>query len=250
MTKKSFVKLSIWLVLVCSQTVYAQQNLFNIPAGEITPEGKVFFQHQTNIYSLQDFESKNHFVYGLGKGWEAGVNVINLKMNLNGQSAFLTVNDEEGLGMPMKPLLLFTAQKMFRLGKKWKTSFGTQAGFNLTGNQGYTQLTHFTYNLWVYEPWKGLRLIAGPYITDHRFVGRKNTVGVQAGFEARVSKKLMLMGDIISGRNATGVSVLGINYSLTRRLQLCLGGLLPNPESDNQAGVVLEVNLLGFDPTH
>ncbi|MDO1449871.1 hypothetical protein Q0590_26565 [Rhodocytophaga aerolata] len=249
MTKESFVKLSIWLVLVCFQRVYAQQNLFNIPAGEITPEGKGFFQHQTNIYSLQELESKNHFVYGLGKGWEGGVNVINLKMNLNGQSAFLTVNDE-GLGTPMKPLLLFTTQKMFRLGKKWKTSIGTQAGFNLTGNQGYTQLTHFTYNLWVYEPTKGLRLLAGPYITDHRFVGRNNRVGLQAGFEARVSEKLMLMGDIISGGNATGVSVLGINYSLTKRLQLCLGSLIPNPGSENRAGLVLEVNLLGFDPVH
>jgi hypothetical protein len=55
------------------------------------------------------------------------------------------------------------------------------------------------------------------------------------------------MGDFISGRNATSVSVLGINYLATRRLQLCLGALLPNPGSDNQSGVVLELNLLGYD---
>lgn len=138
-------------------------------------------------------------------------------MNLNGQSTFLTVNDQ-GVGMPMKPLLLFTSQKMFRLAEKWETSVGTQAGFNLTGSGGNRSFTHFTYNLWVFEPKKGLRLIAGPYLTYNRFVSKNNTVGMQAGFEARVSEKVMLMADIISGRNAIAVSVWGINYSLTKRI--------------------------------
>ena len=62
-----------------------------------------------------------------------------------------------------------------------------------------------------------------------------------------MSKKLLLMGDFISGRNATSVSVLGINYLATKRLQLCLGALLPNPGSRNRAGVVFELNLLGYD---
>lgn len=249
MAKKGLVKLSLWLILVYFNTLYAQQNLFNIPAGEITPQGKVFFQHQTNIYSLEEFESKNHFVYGLGKGWEVGVNVINLKMNLSREADFLTVNDE-GLGAPMKPLLLFTTQKMFRLGKKWKTSVGTQSGFNMTGRSGSHRFTHYTYNLWVFEPRKGLKLIAGPYLTDRRFVGRNNMMGLQAGFEAQVSEKVILMGDIISGRNATGVSVWGINYALTKRVQLCLGGLLPNPGSNNSAGAVFEINILGYDAKH
>jgi hypothetical protein len=198
---------------------------------------------------LQELESKNHFVYGLGKGWEAGVNLINLKMNMSRQAEFLTVNDE-GMGMPMKPLLLFTTQKMFRLGEKWKTSIGTQAGFNLAGRDGNHWFTHYTYNLWVLEPKKGLKLMAGPYLSDRQFTGRNNIAGLQAGFEAVVSQKLIFMGDFISGRNATSVSVLGINYALTKRLQLCLGGLVPNPSSENQAGMVLEVNILGFDPVH
>ncbi len=62
-------------------------------------------------------------------------------------------------------------------------------------------------------------------------------------------RKTMLMADIISGRNA-GVSVWGLNYSLTKRLQLCLGGLLPNPGSNNAAGVVFEINILGYDANH
>ena len=249
MTYIAFFRLFLGFALFFSTRLYAQQNLFNIPAGEITPAHKVFFQHQTNIYSLNEFESKNHFVYGLGKGWEAGINVVNLKMNLNREADFLTVNDQ-GLGFPMKPLLLFTTQKMFSLGNKWKTSIGSQAGFNLTGRNGNHRFTHYTYNLWVFEPKKGLKLIAGPYLTDHRFVGRNNIMGVQAGVEAKGSKKVILMADFISGRNATGVSVWGINYNLTKRLQFCLGGLLPNPGSNNAAGAVFEINILGYDANH
>ncbi|GAA3980392.1 hypothetical protein [Hymenobacter antarcticus] len=71
--------------------------------------------------------------------------------------------------------------------------------------------------------------------------------GLLLGFEYPLAKKVLLMGDFISGRNATSVSVLGINYLATRRVQLCLGALVPNPGSHNRAGVVFELNLLGYD---
>jgi len=53
----------------------AQQNLFNIPSGDITPKNKIFYQHQFNVYPKK-FESKAHFVYGLGGGWDAGLNLV------------------------------------------------------------------------------------------------------------------------------------------------------------------------------
>ncbi|WP_097124375.1 hypothetical protein [Spirosoma fluviale] len=72
------------------------------------------------------------------------------------------------------------------------------------------------------------------------------------GFEVPVSKKLLLMGDFVSGTNATNVSIIDLNFLATKRLQLCLGGMLPNPNSGNNSGIVFELNLLGFDdgPTH
>ena len=56
-------------------TSFGQQNLFNIPSGDITSSKKVFYQHQLNVYS-DKMESKAHFVYGLGKGWDAGINLV------------------------------------------------------------------------------------------------------------------------------------------------------------------------------
>ena len=55
------------------------------------------------------------------------------------------------------------------------------------------------------------------------------------------------MGDFISGNNASGVSVIGFNFLATKRVQICLGALLPNPGTANKPGIVFELNLLGFN---
>lgn len=239
------------LLLITSGPLAAQQNLFNIPAGDLTPKNKFFFQHQTNAYSLRQYESKNHLVYGLGNGFEIGVNLVNLKTDLRNRperAVPLPANRLE----PLRPLMQLTAQKFFFLNEHFKTSVGTQLGTNALRLGRNARATHFTYNTWVYEPRHHVKIVAGPYVTDRGTVGSGNTVGLLAGFEFPVSRKLIVMGDFISGTNATSVSVLGVNFLASRRVQLCLGGLLPNPRSGNAPGVVFELNLLGFDdgPAH
>jgi hypothetical protein len=242
-------------------TSSAQQNLFNIPAGDLTPKGTFFFQHQTNFYSLYSTESKNHFVWGLGSGWEIGANVLNLKADWrhidwwnqsdgqNGyynQHRFLTTNNADPAA-PMKPLFQVTAQKFFFLSEKIKTTIGTQVGTNPFSYGTDPRLSHFTYNTWVYEPRHHVKFVVGPYVTDRGTVGEGNNIGVLVGFEYPLHKRLLLMGDFISGNNATAVSVLGFNFLATKRIQLCLGALVPNPRSGNQSGAVFELNILGFD---
>ncbi len=234
------------LLMLAGGRLIAQQNLFNIPAGDLTPKNKYFFQHQTNAYGLQQYESKNHFVYGVGGGFEVGLNVVNLKMDFrsrNGEVAMLPAKRLE----PMRPLVQLTAQKFFFLGSRLKTSVGTQIGTNSMRLGSDARATHFTYNTWIYEPRHHVKIVAGPYVSDRGTVGSGNTVGMLAGFEFPISKKLLVMGDFVSGNNATSVSVLGVNFLASRRVQLCLGSLLPNPRSGNQPGVVFELNLLGFD---
>ena len=235
------------LLLAYSVPLAAQQNLFNIPAGDMTPKNKFFFQQQTNLYALNYLEAKNHLVYGLGRGWEAGVNLVNLKMDFYPPTTAPTNGRMEYLVSPMAPLMQLTAQKFFFLNSRLKTSFGTQIGTNPIRLGKNARATHFTYNIWVYEPRHHVKVIVGPYLSDPGTVGRGNTIGLLVGFEYPVSRKVLVMGDFISGTNATSVSVLGINFLATKRVQLCLGGLLPNPGSGNKPGVVFELNLLGFD---
>ncbi len=246
---KKIVLGAIWVGALTNASLMAQQNLFNIPSGDLTPQGKFFYQHQTNIYSLSSTESKNHFVYGVGSGIEIGVNVVNLKFdwrNRRNHTDFLVRNSDNPT-LPMKPLVQLTAQKFFFLSEKFKTSIGTQLGTSLLQLGSQSRLSHFTYNTWVYEPRHHVKFVVGPYVTDRGTVGAGNNLGLLVGFEYPVHKRLLVMGDFISGSNAAAVSVIGVNYLATRRLQLCLGGLIPNPNSGNASGIVFELNLLGFD---
>ncbi|MFM7195291.1 MAG: hypothetical protein ACKOYP_11005 [Bacteroidota bacterium] len=61
------------------------------------------------------------------------------------------------------------------------------------------------------------------------------------------SERWYLMGDWISGDNDAAVSVIGATYNLTRRLQLCAGWQIPNPGTLKPSGLVLELNVLGWD---
>lgn len=194
----SVAVLTLTLTVAAAGSLLAQQNLFNIPSGDLTPKGKFFYQHQTNFYSPTSTESKNHFVYGLGRGFEAGINIVNLKIDWRSRrrkTDFLAVNNKDRL-VPLKPLVQLTAQKFFFLGKKFKTTIGTQIGSSMV-NLGGTRLTHFTYNTWVYEPKPHTKLVVGPYVSDRGTVGSGNNVGLLVGIEYPLTKRLLLMGDFI-----------------------------------------------------
>ena len=77
-----FILFIFLFTIVTINKIQAQQNLFNIPSGDITPKGKLFYQHQINTYRNK-FESKGHFVYGLGKGWDVGANLVGTGAKFN-----------------------------------------------------------------------------------------------------------------------------------------------------------------------
>ncbi len=230
-----------------SRPAQAQQNLFNIPSADLTPQNKYFFQQQVNILAYNNFESKSHLVYGLGKGWEVGLNVVNVKADFRRLAASAAPPEVANRPVAYSPLIQATGQKFFFLTEHLTTSIGTQIGVHPTKLWTGSRLTHFTYNLWTYQPRHHLKFVAGPYLSDRGTVGFGNQAGLLLGFEAPLARKWVLMGDIVTGNNASAVSVLGFNYLATKRIQLCLGAMLPNPRSQNPAGVVFELNLLGFD---
>lgn len=223
----------------------AQQNLFNIPSGDITPKGNLFYQHQINTYGNK-FESKGHFVYGLGKGWDVGANLV-------GTGAYFDpnwkpiYNSDFSQQKALSPTLLATAQKQFSLGHKWAVNIGTQTGINLTGNTEKVQPAYFHYGLLSYQAKPGKKVLIGPYITNNQYVGSGNKVGVQMGYEWKVTDKFYLMGDFISGNNESAVVVPGLMYNVSNRVQLCLGYMLPNPNTQKNQAVVFEFNWYGWN---
>lgn len=237
-----------WLSLVIgfgfAFPLFAQQNLFNIPSGDITPRNKVFYQHQFNVYEKK-LESKAHFVYGLGKGWDVGANLV-------GKGAYFTpewrlMHNDNPFNGAVFPVLMGTVQKQFVIAPKMNLNVGTQAGFNLSNQVENKEFNHFTYALTTYQFKPGRRVIVGAYASNQMFVGTGNTSGLMLGYEWKLTEKWYLMGDFLSGRNDSAVSVIGAMYNVSKRVQLCGGFLLPNPRTPKPNGIVLELNILGWD---
>ncbi len=243
-------KILLWLSLSVGLTLsgMAQQNLFNISSGAITPKGKVFYQHQLNVHAPDNMASKHHLVYGLGNHWEIGINVVNIGLQpfRRREQTNGAATDAVASYKPHGPLVMLTTQKQFRLGNTLAANVGTQAGISIPHHGKGSHWSHFTYGLLVYETEKHLRLVAGPYYSDRFMLGKGNQAGLVAGFEVPVTKRFFLMGDFVSGRTKGSVSVLGGYYNVTPHFQVCLGGLLPNPGSKERPGAVLEINLFNF----
>lgn len=239
------------LLILLPMTTIAQQNLFNIASGDITGKKRVFYQHQLNFYNLYSLESKQHLVYGLGKNWEVGANLINMKFNLNG-----TTNQNQWIDLidtlnssPVSPLMLFTAQKGFPIlpDNLLRFNVGTQMGTNIITENGRSYFAHKSYALLASELPNHIKLTGGAYLTNKAFVGSGNTLGWMIGYEVPLSKRWFLMGDILSGSNSNSVAVIGGMVNVSKYFQLCFGGIIPTPQNKTTPyGVVLEVNLLSW----
>ncbi len=234
---------SFLLLLVVSFSAQAQQNLFNVPSGDLTSRKELFYQHQLNFYSASSWESKIHLVYGLGKKWDAGVNFVDLPMDWSGGLQF-SKNDQY---KPYYPALMATAQKQWQLSKRSELNIGTQAGSNVPVGSGRNQFLFWNYSGVRYHLKHGF-IIGGVYQTNANYVGEANSyVGYWLGFQIDLSERWQLMGDLTSGTHKKSGSTLGIVYNLSNRVQLCGAGLLGFPNSINKNGFVFELNVFTYD---
>lgn len=232
------------VILINYKTAFSQQNLFNIPSGDVTKKNKFFYQHQLNLYSTK-FESKSHLVYGLGKGWDAGVNVVGKTFDVSPVWQFQH-NSSSSHGA-LYPIVLGTIQKQIQMSDKFDLNVSGQAGANISAKLAHKQLNYFASCFAVYHIFKGSRIVGGVYKANNMFVGDGNTLGFIVGYELKLSKRFYLMGDWISGDNESSVGVLGAMYNIGKRIQVCAGWQLPNAYNSKPMGLVLELNLLGWD---
>jgi hypothetical protein len=242
------MKLRYWLCLLLLisgiNDLFSQQNLFNIPSGDITEKGKIFYQHQLNVYQSR-LESKAHFVYGLGDGWDAGLNLVGKGFYFTPDWRLLH-NDNPDKGA-LYPILMGTVQKQFSPLEKLDLNTGLQAGINLSNRIDNKELNFFWYGLAIWHFKKGSRITGGVYHSNQMFIGQGNDTGWMIGYEYKLSKRWYLMGDWISGNNDAAVAVIGGMFNASKRVQICAGWQIPNPNTPKPAGLVLEINLLGWD---
>jgi len=245
---KRFRTFALALLFATSATyvLHAQQNLFNIPSGDITPTGEWFYQHQLNFYEVDDLETKSHFVYGIADGWDIGINFIDLPLRLSGER-FISYN-ADSRRKPLYPLLMATAQKQFNLLEHLNLNIGTQIGPNLSSSFETKKIAYLNYGLVKWHPVeKGFIVIGGYQANSVIIGGAEDQIGMIAGFEYKLSPQFLLMGDFISGDHKKSQTVLGGGVNVNNYLQVFVGKLFDFPNSDLDSGIVLEINLYGWD---
>lgn len=232
-------------LILFSPLSLAQQNLFNIPSGDITPKNEYFYQHQLNVYNNK-FESKGHFVYGLCKNFDVGINLTGKGAYYNPEwSALYNAAQQNGA---LFPFLLGTIQKQWQINSNLLLNVGSQMGFNISSRVSNKRLGFFHYGLAIFPFMKGKsRIVSGAYFANKHYLGRGNHSGFMLGYELKLSKRWYLMGDWISGNNDLSCAVLGLMFNAGKRTQLCAGWQLPNRNSNKPQALVLELNLLGWD---
>jgi hypothetical protein len=235
--------LLLLLALPGLQGAHAQQTLFNLPSLVATERHRAFMQEQVNVTTREaafNFSSS----YGLGKGFEVGLNVFGVNMNYAKGTPVLLTNRGEDRNAPYSPLLLVTALKVFEVNEYVRVGVGTQVGGN-PFEGARLDFADFSYLSTVTRiPGTHLDLHGGAYYGSRGDIGRRNEVGWMAGYEWELDRHWHLMGDWIYGKNAVAVLVPGVVYLPHRKVALSLGYQLPSPGSGNPRAVVFELTLL------
>lgn len=234
------------LLVLCSMA-NAQQNLFNIPSGDINPNGKLFIQQQFNVYKVDQWESKTHLVYGLNRGWDTGINLVDVPVNLSGGPAF-SHNDNVTL-KPLYPVIMGTLQKQWVVSPQVEVNLGTQVGTNISNDTRNMKMAYFNYGIVRWGPDSHVHLVGGLYHANDVYVGGTTSqlVGFMLGYEIKLTRKLLLMGDFISGNNKKSNTVVGGGYTFGDRVQLFAGALFAFPNRQLENGLVLELNWFGWN---
>ena len=225
-------------LLTCSAE--AQESYFNVPQSDVAEAKKFTIQQQVNI---QDFyRSLTTVDYGLGHDWEIGANLLNLDYYPDRHRILRNDSTTENA---YSPLLLLNAQKIIKLGHDFHIGLGGQAGYNLTPNKEQRGFVHYVYlNLNKSFMKEHYLLTAGIYNGHVRYLGGKQAVGFQAGFDAGIFyHKVHLVGDWLSGQHDVGQLGLGFDVYLTKSLPLALGW-----QRQNQDGSSALIVQLTFSP--
>jgi hypothetical protein len=216
------------LLFLCPRSASAQQSLFNVPGTVATPGGEVFAQEQLNFTTRGI--SNLTVDAGLGAGFEIGVNVFDVTL----------YDTSEAVGET--PLSLLNAAYTIDVGALLTVQLGVQAGIAARG--GANPIAGAGYG------WASMRFhggdfgdyVVGAYAGNDAYLGPGNAMGVMAGTELPLARRLVhVMIDFVYGNNEASVGVAGLVFFLPQSFQLSVGVQFPSPMSDNAWGGVLEI---------
>lgn len=220
----------------------AQQNLFNVPNGQITNLGEVFFQQQFN-FTPKAGSSNTTFDFGLGHGWEIGFNLLDLNIYDSAPAPAPFARTQEN------PDLMLNFQKGFEIVDDfWSLGVGGQFGINPARQTRDVRFENFTWLINSIEiPEIRGKAYVGAYYANVAYGGPGDRFGALLGLEIEaIKERLSFQADCITGNREISVIVVGGVVTFPNKWQLSIGSQLPTPRSHNPYGVVIELTQPGF----
>lgn len=227
------------MLLLLSSMAVAQQNFINVPSGEATKAKGFFFQQQFNFNEI--IQSNTTIDYGLGKGFEIGINILGLDYAQKSNSIFLNdTNDRD----PYDPLVTVNGLKQVELNETISLGFGTQIGVNVDFDNRVKAANLIYLNVSFQNLiWDKCVLVVGPYYNSNHYGGAGNRVGGWIAAEIPVRTKWHMLCESIVGSNAISYSSFGIVFYPKPKIPLTVGVQIPNT-STNAYAVVAEFTLI------
>lgn len=225
------------LFLLMSAAAMGQANFFDVPSADTIAAGKLYFQQQASLAG-DETQLSTIATFGLGKGFEAGLNLH--QMTLDHNDLHLVT---DGADPARQPDLMFNAQKIFNRTSWHRIGLGARVGLNYSDEMKSGSLTSFYYlnNRFSVSHTK-FALTAGAWYGNRNYTGGGNDWGIMAGLQAPLLGEFLLMqADFISGKNALSYFNAGLNMWLFG-WRLSGGVGLPLPESGNSFHWLLQLS--------
>lgn len=237
-TKAAAITTVVFAVLYLTTTkTFAQQ--FNFSPPVVTEIADVFYQQQ--FIFTEKVESNTFIGFGLGNGFQAGINFLNFKMDFDEGAEFTDFDRNK----PAKnPNLLLDLQKVFYLSRKYTLEIGTQTGVNISSTD-YQRFSDFTYLISQGKfTKKEIRVLLGGFFANEQYSGSSDYFGYMLGVAVPFTKKWELQADYLSGDSPLSVITAGLNYKISDHWSVAAGAQIPGPSTDNSYGGTLQATYI------
>lgn len=232
--KQSWIILLFFAALACcTNKVYAQQTVFNVPNADATEKGHIFLQQESQFraWNPDAFWLGTHYgAYGIGHNTELDVTLFNVSA---------PASNNVVLGTGFKSAIPIPKLKDKYPDREYKVTVGTEVLTSLQG-QGVGNWTYGTLSGRV--PKVNTRLTAGISAGTKDIFGT-DTVCFIGAVEQPITEKLGIIADWYSGNEHwSGYLISGVSYKLPKNTAIYAGYQIPNSSKVGPSGFVLEVS--------
>lgn len=230
---QKLVTASILAFALCD-SAGAQQTIFNVPSADVTPEGRLFLQHESQFRGWKPgrfLSNTEYSSYGLGHNTELDMTLFNVNV---------PASDNITLGVGFKTAIPLLEKKL--PDEEVKLTVGSMLPISLQGDGvGNWSYSHLSARL----PKVKTRLTAGVSVGTRQIFGR-NAVAFIGGVEQPLGKRMNVVADWYSGTHNLGLFIPGVSVNLLKDTNLYLGYQIPNTKRSGSQGFVVELSKLLF----